>query len=517
MTHPATLVLRSFALLFALQLIAMATGTATHAASPTADVCVGDCDRDDTVTVDEVVKGINIALGNLPIEACPVFDRDSDTRVSVDELIRAVNNALDGCPAVATVTPTATVTPNVLTPTATETPVPTAVHFCDLPGSVQTTANGLVVVAGGPTGTPDLSFLHLPIGFCAHFFASIGNTRQLRFAPGGELFVASPTTATSGGGAGGQGAILVLPDDDHDGFADVPATFLSGLPSTQGMLFTSGYFYYQDGTKIRRVPYTRGDRTPSGASELVADITIYVSTLHWPKALDIADDGTIYVTNGGDQNERCDPAHPFHGGILKLDESPGGVPVAKGFRNPISLRCSRGHNLCYAVELTRDFTASQGGREKLVPIRQGDDWGFPCCATTNLPFPDIRPVPDCSAVASDSNSFIVGHTPFDLDFETGQWPAPWKDRVYVPLHGVTGTWEGARVVAIGLDPVTGEVLPGSELDPGAHGALSEFAGGWDDGTRSHGRPAAVAFAPDGRLFLGNDNTGDIVWIAPLGL
>jgi hypothetical protein len=27
----------------------------------------------------------------------------------------------------------------------------------------------------------------------------------------------------------------------------------------------------------------------------------------------------------------------------------------------------------------------------------------------------------------------------------------------------------------------------------------------------------VAFAPDGRLFLGNDVNGDIIWIAPMSL
>jgi len=409
-------------------------------------------------------------------------------------------------------TSTLTATPSP-TPTATATPI----RFCDLPGSVQTTANGLVVVPGGPANASDLSFLHLPVGFCAHFFAKVGNTRQLRFAPGGELFVASPTRATTGNGQGGKAAIIVLPDDDHDGTADRAMTFLDRLPATQGLLFANGYLYYQDGTKIMRVPYRQGDRTPSGSSEQVADITIYVSSGHWPKTLDIADDGTIYVGNGGDQSERCDPAHPFHGGILKLDGSRGGTPVAKGFRNPISLRCSRGHNLCFTVELTRDYTATQGGREKLVPIRQGDDWGFPCCATKDLPFPDITPVPDCSTVASEHDSFIVGDTPFDLDFETGRWPAPWNNRVYVPLHGAAGSWEGARLVAIGLDPNTGELLPGSSLGGEPSGALMEFATGWDDGTFLHGRPAVVAFAADGRLFLGNDNNGDIVWIAPLGL
>jgi hypothetical protein len=35
--------------------------------------------------------------------------------------------------------------------------------------------------------------------------------------------------------------------------------------------------------------------------------------------------------------------------------------------------------------------------------------------------------------------------------------------------------------------------------------------------RAHGRPTVVAFAPDGRLFMGNDTNGDIIWIAPMEL
>ncbi len=489
----------------ALALLIAITGGSVMGLDGTPTGCVGDCDHSGTVTVDEVVIGINIALGSLALNTCPTFDSDGDGTVSVDELITAVNNDLTGCPAVATVTPTPL-------PTVTPTLAPA---FCDLPGSVQTTADGIVVVPGA--STPDLSYLHLPVGFCAHFFAKVAETRQLRFSPSGDLFAASPSTFTAGGAGGGRAAIVVLPDDDHDGAADAVITFLGDLPSTQGLLFANGSLYYQQATTIMRVPYTPGDRAPSGSSEQVADITIYTSDIHWPKVLDAADDGTIYVTNGGDQDEVCDPTHPFHGGILKLDGSPAGSPVARGFRNPISLRCVRGYNRCYAVELTKDASGIQGGREKVVPIRQGDDWGFPCCATKNVPFPDVLPVPNCSTVAPDSNSFTVGDTPFDVDFETGKWPPPWSNRAYLPLHGAVGSWLGARVVGIGMDPTTGEILPGSDLDGTSSGALMNFAEGWDDGTRSHGRPANVAFAPDGRLFLGNDASGDIIWIAPLGL
>jgi hypothetical protein len=70
--------------------------------------CIGDCSTNGEVTVDELITGVNIALGNTALSQCPVFDGNGDERVTVDELITAVNNALSGCPAVPTPTPSAT-------------------------------------------------------------------------------------------------------------------------------------------------------------------------------------------------------------------------------------------------------------------------------------------------------------------------------------------------------------------------------------------------------------------------
>jgi hypothetical protein len=60
-------------------------------------LCAGDCSNDGTVTVDELVTGVNIALGNQSIRACIAFDPGGDDLVTVDELVKAVNNALGGC------------------------------------------------------------------------------------------------------------------------------------------------------------------------------------------------------------------------------------------------------------------------------------------------------------------------------------------------------------------------------------------------------------------------------------
>jgi glucose/arabinose dehydrogenase len=115
---------------------------------------------------------------------------------------------------------------------------------------------------------------------------------------------------------------------------------------------------------------------------------------------------------------------------------------------------------------------------------------------------------------AETNSWTIGDTPFDLDFERGSWPAPWTGNAFVVTHGAAGSWTGARMVAIPMDASTGLPKPSTNTG-GADMGMTDFATGWDDNSLSHGRPAAVAFHPDGRLFVANDNNGVIFWIAPI--
>jgi hypothetical protein len=82
------------------------TRSPTPTVTPTPVGCVGDCNKDSAVTVDELVRGVNIALGVLPLSQCAALDLDGDDKVSVDELVTAVSAALVGCPNPATPTPT---------------------------------------------------------------------------------------------------------------------------------------------------------------------------------------------------------------------------------------------------------------------------------------------------------------------------------------------------------------------------------------------------------------------------
>jgi hypothetical protein len=85
-------------------LLAEVAVTAAHGAAE----CIGDCDGDGGVSIEELVSGIDITLGNLPPSACAAFACGS-VAASISCAVRAVRNALDGCQA-----PTSTPTPTPL-------------------------------------------------------------------------------------------------------------------------------------------------------------------------------------------------------------------------------------------------------------------------------------------------------------------------------------------------------------------------------------------------------------------
>jgi cysteine-rich repeat protein len=63
----------------------------------TLTTCAGDCDGSTAVSIDELVRGVNIALDNASVAECAFFDINGDRFVTVDELVRGVAAALSGC------------------------------------------------------------------------------------------------------------------------------------------------------------------------------------------------------------------------------------------------------------------------------------------------------------------------------------------------------------------------------------------------------------------------------------
>jgi len=60
--------------------------------------CVGDCNDDGQVTIDELLKMVRIALSDAAMSVCMAGDANGDDQITVDEIVAAVRTALDRCP-----------------------------------------------------------------------------------------------------------------------------------------------------------------------------------------------------------------------------------------------------------------------------------------------------------------------------------------------------------------------------------------------------------------------------------
>lgn len=67
-------------------------------AAPASARCPGDCDRDNQVRVHELLAQVGIALGRVPVDACPTVPGDFGATLEIGELVTAVDGALTGCP-----------------------------------------------------------------------------------------------------------------------------------------------------------------------------------------------------------------------------------------------------------------------------------------------------------------------------------------------------------------------------------------------------------------------------------
>lgn len=65
--------------------------------TPSSAECVGDCDGNANVSIDEIITLVRIALGEVPVSGCLSANADGSDAVTVTDVLSAVGNALNGC------------------------------------------------------------------------------------------------------------------------------------------------------------------------------------------------------------------------------------------------------------------------------------------------------------------------------------------------------------------------------------------------------------------------------------
>jgi hypothetical protein len=231
--------------------------------------CVGDCDGGGSVAVNELITGVNIALGRLELARCPAFETNDDGRVTIGELIAAVNAALSstgpaGAPEECVASPIATVTATALppgTPTATlvaVSPTPTAPSGAAMllgPTSYQSFADS-------PFSSPSFSYFHRE-DFEDNNPGTLPNTPGIGFAQSaagigrvitgfsGVDSVDADDGAIDGSGASGTKSFYVgySPGAQTTARFTFDAAVLGQLPTHAGVVWTDVGFLVGEGAQ----------------------------------------------------------------------------------------------------------------------------------------------------------------------------------------------------------------------------------------------------------------------------
>ncbi|MDP3275618.1 MAG: hypothetical protein Q8Q09_10515 [Deltaproteobacteria bacterium] len=364
--------------------------------------------------------------------------------------------------------------------------------------------------------------LTVPDGFCVRKYSDVRLARVMALAPNGDLFVAAPTNANATGLSGGPGAIVVLHDDERDGVIE-QTVFAADVPNVHGMVFAEGYLYFTNDREVLRTPYVTGQRretlamrefviggmVPDGMGGTRVDPLTdrFGAGGRQTHGLARSVSGRLFATRGeysscsvGAGGARAVPTGEVYAlGMHSLTRA------LHGFRNPMYARCHFSRDLCMVAELGEDQTT--GAVEKLLVVPAEPAWmGYPCCYQRGVGPASASGM--CSDVRQEEVSIPIGDTPFGFDWERGRWPAPYRNGVFVALHGsfYTGGFGGAGIVYFPTDPATGVPMRQSAV------RFVEATNGRP--MPSLQRPTDVVFAPDGRMFVSDDYGGGVYMIAP---
>lgn len=402
---------------------------------------------------------------------------------------------------------------------------------------------------------PENAGLTLPAGFCATIFADVGGApRHVAVAPNGDVFVAMQAGRRRTGNEQGQGApvgVLALRDTDGNGTADQRERF--GEAGGTGIAVAPGWVYVDEGSTVVRYPVRAGQLTPAGAKETI--VAGLPTGGHGAHNLLLDGKGALFV-NVGSQTNSCQQADRQSGspgadpctelatraGVWRYDAnrpnqrfSPG-ERYATGNRNAMGLAIDPRDGALLATQHGRDqlfqnwgqsFTAQESAElpaEELQRLSRGSDHGWPYCyydqtQKKHVLAPeyggDGKQQGRCTSVPAPVAAFPGHWAPMSLLFYTGrQFPAKYRDGAFIAFHG---SWNRAPLPQAGYRVAFVPFAAGKTAS--RHETFADgFAGSPEvrQPTEAKHRPAGMAQAPDGGIYVTDDAGGRIYKIVYVG-
>jgi glucose/arabinose dehydrogenase len=359
----------------------------------------------------------------------------------------------------------------------------------------------------------------LPAGFCATIFADgVGTARHIAASPSGDIYV-----MLSGGG------ILALRDTNHDGRADISATF--GRSGNSGIFIRGADLWADYGSVIVRYTLTPGQLVPTGAPDTI--VTGLPTGGHSSRSVAVDAKGNLFVgvgsvTNiceGSASNVPCAEL-PTRAGVWRFDAHQlrqafsTNTRFATGVRNAVGMAIHPATGLLYVTQHGRDnlyqsfgslFDAKDGAEnpaEELFQVNAGEDYGWPYCyydqkTGKRVLGPeyggDRSTVGRCANTGPTVTAFPGHWAPNGLVFYSGtQFPAHYRNGAFVAFHG---SWNRAP------EPQAGYLIA---FVPAQFTSLANSFEVFAPDMQSFGRrPTGLAVDAAGALYITDDSRGRI--------
>ncbi len=382
--------------------------------------------------------------------------------------------------------------------------------------------------------------LTLPTGFSASIIAhDLGAARHMAVNSKGDLYVKMDRVKNGGG-------IIELSPAKGNGQATKKEVF--GDFGGTGIAIKNGYLYASSNTNVYRYKLNADEQVEdTSRAELIVKGLIDRGQ-HNSKSIALDNDGNIYVNIGAYSNscqehdrengskgiDPC-PILDSAGGIWqfkadKQDQTYGdGVRYATGTRNVVGLDWNKEVNELFVMQHGRDQIGSMFPQfyeakyadelpaEEMFLVKKGMNFGWPYCyydpmQKKKLLNPeyggDGKQVGRCAEMQNPIVAFPAHLAPNGLLFYTGNmFPEKYKNGAFIAFHGswnrnVTGQ-EGYFVAFVPFK----DGKPSGKWEVFANGfaGVSKIESTGD----AKYRPCGLAQAPDGSLYVSDDNKGNI--------
>ena len=380
------------------------------------------------------------------------------------------------------------------------------------------------------------SGLVLPAGFSAGKVATdLGRARHIAVAANGDVFVKLEKLKDGKG-------IWRLHDTNGDGKPDQVTGF--GNYVGTGIAIKNGWLYASSNSEVFRYKINEAAGKVEEASVQKIITGLVDEGQHNSKSIALDNAGNIYVnigcpsnacqvqdrTKGSPGQDPC-PLLATTGGIWQfkadqLNQSYAqGTRYATGLRNVVGLDWNNEVNNLYVMQHGRDqlyqfypelFNEKEGAEnpaEEMFRLKKGSDCGYPFCYFDNdkkqkLLNPeyggDRVKAGQCEGKEKSILQFPGHLGPNALLFYTGnKFPAKYKNGAFIAFHG---SWNRSPQPQAGYFVV---FVPFKNGMPS--GQWEVFANGFAGANinKAKYRPCGLAQAPDGALYVSEDNNGTV--------